>query len=325
MKKLSPTEDAFAKKLLLEISDTVKKMADEDPGILNLKITHSAVKDLRYSFKVFNQFSAQKKITMFGSARTPKKHPCYKMAYDFAKKAASKKYMIITGGGPGIMAAGNEGASQTSFGLNIRLPFEQDPNEFIRQSGKMINYKYFFIRKLFLVKEADACVFFPGGFGTLDEVFEVLTLVQTGKAKLVPLIFIDTPGNSFWKPLLNYIGKTMEKNGYISPDDHKLYSHCTSVSEALGIIDTFYKNFHSIRFYKKELLVRLHRAPTLKQLQKINKKFGHLSADSVWTVAPAQVHEQNEPHITHLARLRCRFERKDFGGLKSLIDEVNTF
>lgn len=316
-------DQQFAQKLVHEIERTVKKLAAEDPGILNLKITEAVVKDLRYSFKVFKKFSKRRKITIFGSARTPKNHPCYKLAFSFARAAAAKKYMIITGGGPGIMAAGNAGAAESSFGLNIRLPYEQQPNEFIHQSDTMIHYKYFFIRKLFLVKEADACVFFPGGFGTLDEIFEVLTLIQTGKAKLIPLIFVDTPGKSFWKPLLNYLQNIMEKNGYISADDHKLYLHTSSASDALKHIDAFYSNYHSIRFYRKELLVRLRRAPSLKQLQTINKKFGYLSADGVWAMAPAQEHERNEPEIAHLARLRCRFERKDFGGLRALIDEVN--
>lgn len=315
----------FENNILQEINNTLKKLASEDPGVLNLKITEAVIKDLRYSFKVFNQFSKRKKITIFGSARTNKKHPCYKMAFNFAKQAASKKYMIITGGGPGIMAAGNAGAAKSSFGLNIRLPFEQQPNEFIHQSDMMINYKYFFIRKLFLVKEADACVFFPGGFGTLDEIFEVLTLVQTGKAKLIPLIFIDTPGNSFWKPLLSYLAKTMEKNKYISADDHQLYTHTTSAEKALEEIDNFYKNFHSIRFYNKELLVRMRRAPNLKKLQEINKKFGYLSADGLWALVPKQKHENNEPDIAHLPRLRCVFERKDFGGLRLLINEINKF
>ncbi len=315
----------FENNILREINLSLNKLKTENPGVLNLKITEAVVKDLRYSFKVFKRFSKRKKITIFGSARTNKNHPYYKMAFEFAKQAAAKRYMIITGGGPGIMAAGNAGAAKASFGLNIRLPFEQQPNEFIHQSDMMINYKYFFIRKLFLVKEAAACVFFPGGFGTLDEIFEVLTLVQTGKAKLIPLIFIDTPGKSFWKPLFNYLTKTMEKNGYISPDDHKLYTHATSIDGALKEIDQFYKNFHSIRFYRKELLVRMRRAPSLKKLKEINKKFGYLSADKVWTLAPKQKHEDNEPEIGHLPRLRCLFERKDFGGLRLLINEINKF
>jgi uncharacterized protein (TIGR00730 family) len=319
------TEEEFAKKIHSEIERTIQKLSDEDPGILNLKITEAVLKDLRYSFKIFNKFKKRRKITIFGSARTPKTHPAYKMAYNFAAHAAEKKYMIITGGGPGIMAAGNAGAAEHSFGLNIRLPYEQQPNEFVQQSDTMIHYKYFFIRKLFLLKEADACVFFPGGFGTLDEAFEVLTLVQTGKAKIVPLIFVDTPRGNFWKPVLTFLEKNMAKAGYISSDDHKLYSLATSVSDAFKTIDTFYKNFHSIRFHRKEMLVRVRRTPTLKQLAQLNQKFGYLAADKTWTIAPAQMHEHNEPEISKLPRLRCRFEKRDFGGVREMIDLINTW
>ncbi len=214
--ELSASHGPAKQKILADIFRSALKLTQDSPGTLNLKISSSVLKELRYSFKKFAPYKHHPKITIFGSARTPENHPLYKLAKDFAAEAVKRNYMIITGGGPGIMAAGNEGAEKYGFGLNIRLPVEQSANQFIDAEKLLINYKYFFTRKLFLVKEAAAFAFFPGGFGTFDEAFEVLTLLQTGKSNMIPVVFLETKGFGYWEPLVKFLVGVMLKKGFIS-------------------------------------------------------------------------------------------------------------
>ncbi len=309
--------------LLNEIFKSALKLAKENPGTLNLKITSSVLKELRFSFKLFYPHRHTPKITIFGSARTPIKDPCYKLAKDFAVLAVKKKYMVITGGGPGIMAAGNEGAEKGGFGLNIRLPFEQTPNPFIDPKSMLINYKYFFTRKLFLVKEAAAFTFFPGGFGTFDEAFEVLTLLQTGKSNLFPVVFVEPKGYGFWTAFVTFLEKVVLSRGYISPSDSALYKICNTAESALEEIDKFYSVFHSMRFVKDEVVMRLKKKPSAAVLKQLHEKFHKQSMDGKFEISGPLAEEGNEPELEKFPRLVFKADRKDVASLRRLIDFIN--
>lgn len=308
---------------LNEIFKAALKLAKENPGTLNLKITASVLKELRFSFKIFAGHRHTKKITIFGSARTPPNSPLYDFAKRFAALAVQRKYMVITGGGPGIMAAGNEGAEKEGFGLNIRLPFEQSANPFIDPKSMLINYKYFFTRKLFLVKEAAAFAFFPGGFGTFDEAFEVLTLLQTGKTNLIPVVFLEPKGFGFWEGFCNFIEREVLSRHFISADDKVLYRVFHTPEDALQHIDLFYRNYHSMRFIKEKIAIRLKKAPSADLMAKIHKKFSALSLDGKFGLADALAEEGNEPELEGLTRLVFSCDRKDFANLRRLIDFIN--
>ncbi len=309
--------------LLNEIFKSALKLAKENPGTLNLKITSSVLKELRFSFKMFYPHRHIPKITIFGSARTPVNDPCYKIAKDFAALAVKKKWMVITGGGPGIMAAGNEGAEKGGFGLNIRLPFEQTPNPFIDPVKMLINYKYFFTRKLFLVKEAAAFAFFPGGFGTFDEAFEVLTLLQTGKSNLFPVVFVEPKGVGFWEAFVKFLEKEVLSRGYISPSDSALYKICNTAESALNEIDTFYRVYHSMRFVKDRVVFRLKKKPSPAVMKQMQEKFAALSLEGDFKLTGPLEEEGNEPELEKYPRLVFKADRKDVASLRRLIDFIN--
>jgi uncharacterized protein (TIGR00730 family) len=308
-----------------EIFRAAAKLAQESPGTLNLKITATTIKELRYSFKTFYPHRHKPKITMFGSARVPTGTPLYEFAKQFAKQAAKRNYMIITGGGPGIMAAGNEGAEEKSgFGLNIRLPFEQEHNPFVDDENMLIHYKYFFTRKLFLVKEAWAFAFFPGGFGTFDEAFEVLTLVQTGKTNMIPIVMVEPEGFGYWKALTDFMYGAVLSKGFISEADKNLYRVFHSTKEALDHIDHFYSTYHSMRFVKDMAVVRLKRPLKDSVVKKLNEKFGFLVAKKgKMKMSEPLPEEANEPELASLPRLVFPFDRRDYGNLRALIDFIN--
>jgi len=312
------------RKIISDIFKATIRLAKENPGSLNLKISATALKELRFSFKMFRPHRQSPKITMFGSARIAPSDPLYSLAMDFARKAVKRKYMVITGGGPGIMAAGNEGATaKGGFGLNIKLPFEQSANSFIDPEKGLINYKYFFTRKLFLVKEAWAFAFFPGGFGTFDEAFEALTLLQTGKTNLVPVVFLETPNCGYWSEVIAFLNKVMLKKGLISESDRYLYKVCHSPEEALDHFDAFYKNYHSTRYVGDVVSIRIKKALSEKAIDKINHTFSKfLSAGPIKASGPLP-EEDNEPEIKDLPRLVFKWTKKDFGTLRHLIDFIN--
>jgi uncharacterized protein (TIGR00730 family) len=310
-------------KMLNDIFRVAVKLAKESPGTLNLKITASVLKELRFSFKMFSTHRGVQKITMFGSARVPPETPLYQFAKDFGEQAVKNNYMVITGGGPGIMAAGNEGAQQQGFGLNIRLPFEQSANPFINSENRLIHYKYFFTRKLFLVKEAAAFAFFPGGFGTFDEAFEVLTLLQTGKTTMIPVVFMEPKGYGFWKSFLEFMDKQVLTRGFISENDKVLYRLFHTPKEALDHFAEFYRVYHSMRFVEEKVVIRLRKPLSQKLLSRIEKEFSRLSKDGNFVVGAALREEGNEPELQNMTRLVFPCDRKDFAGLRSLIDFIN--
>ncbi len=307
--------------LIRQIIVTALKTESSQIGRGDVKILSRALRELRYGFRIFKNYRDKRKVTIFGSARTPKTHPEYKQTLHFAKQMAKAGFMTITGAGPGIMQAGNEGAGKgNSFGINIKLPFEQSANEFISKDPLFIDCRFFFTRKLMFLKETSAVTFFPGGFGTFDEAMETLTLVQTGKADMMPLVFVDAPGGSFWSDWSKYMEKHLLKTGKISADDIHLYRITDNVEEAVKEITQFYKNFHSMRYVKDRLVIRVHKTPTEALLVKLNANFKDIIVKG--TVVTSPVLPEETDHV-NLPRLAFQFDRMKYGRLRRFIDALN--
>ncbi|MBN1848886.1 MAG: TIGR00730 family Rossman fold protein [Deltaproteobacteria bacterium] len=301
------------------------KAGQEDDGHVDLKLMNTSLKEMRFTAKAFQPYQHIRKVTVFGSARTKPDSTIYQMAYEFGKKLGELGYMVITGGGPGIMQAALEGAGPDySFGVNIRLPFEQKPNPILQGNSKYISYKYFFNRKVAFLKESDAIALFPGGFGTMDEAMETSTLVQTGKRNPVPIILIDEPGGTYWTRWIEYIKDNLLAPGYISPSDLKLFSQVDSPDEAVERIHRFYFRYHSLRFVEKRLVIRLISELDEQKVERLKTDFSDilLPGGSMYRSGPLQ-QESDEPELSHLPRLIVDFKRTDFGRLKELIDSVN--
>ena len=258
------------------IENALKLLTDvKDTG--DVRVIQTALRELRYSFRLFAPYAGKRKVSIFGSARTRPDSAEYGQAADFGRKIARAGFMVITGAGPGIMQAGHEGAGpENSFGVNIRLPWEQSANPVIAEDKKLVTFKYFFSRKLIFIRHSDAIVLFPGGFGTFDEGFEALTLMQTGKCQLMPLILVEKPGGTFWKTWDRNIRDHLLRNKLISPEDLGLYQITDNTDEAVKIITRFYRNFHSMRFVKKLLVIRLKREPNARDLAKMNRDFSDI-------------------------------------------------
>lgn len=316
------TGDSPHTDLLVEFIETVLRMRDLDRG--DLKILHRTVRELRYAFTVFARYRDIRKITMFGSARTRPDEPIYAVARTFAQRIAEAGFMVITGAGDGIMLAGQEGAGRArSFGLNILLPFEQEANEIIIDDPKLVYLKYFFTRKLLFVKEAHAFALFPGGFGTHDEAFEALTLMQTGKSDLMPIVFLDVPGGTYWRDWHSFIQRHMQGNGLISPADLHLFKVTDHVDEAVREITTFYHNYHSSRYVNGQLTIRLHRHLPDDALATLNRDFADIITQGAIQAGAPQGHEAEE--VPDLPRLHLWFDRVNFGRLRQMIDVLNQF
>ena len=307
------------------IESALKLLTDvEDRG--DVRVIQTAVRELRYAFKLFEPYSATRKVTIFGAARTQPNQVEYQQAVEVARKIADAGFMVITGAGPGIMQAGHEGAGpERSFGANIRLPWEQSANPVIAQDKKLITFKYFFTRKLTFVRHSDALALFPGGFGTLDEGYETLTLMQTGKGRLRPLVLIDKPGGTYWKAWDKTLREHLLRNRLISPEDLGLYTIAESVDDAVRCITRFYRNFHSTRFVRELLVIRLQRAPSDGTLAALNADFADILDGQPFTVASAFPDEVEDDDVPHLPRVACGFDRRSYGRLRQLIDVLNGF
>jgi uncharacterized protein (TIGR00730 family) len=304
----------------------VRLATDDDVARLDLKITNAALKEMREAFKVFAPYRSIPKVTMFGSARTLPEDPLYAQARDLAAALASRDWMVVTGAGPGIMAAGLEGAGREhSFGINIRLPFEQGANEFIVGDPKLVEMKYFFTRKLMLVKESHGFVALPGGFGTLDEALELLTLAQTGKAEPTPIVLLEVPGGTYWHGFRRFVEAEVVTRGLISPEDRHLYRITDDVQEAADEILGFYRNYHSRRFVRDELAVRLRARPTDDELAHLNEAFSDICTSGGFRVTDALPAEVAGHDNVDLPRLVFRFDQLHHGRLRQLIDTVNRF
>jgi uncharacterized protein (TIGR00730 family) len=293
------------------------KAGQEEDEKADLKLMNTTLKEMRFTSKVFGPYRNVRKVTVFGSARTQPDEPVYKIARLFGQKLVEAGYMVITGGGGGIMQAVNEGAGpEHSFGINIRLPFEQHPNPTLEGNPRLITYKYFFNRKVAFLKEANAIALFPGGFGTLDEAMETLTLIQTGKRNPMPLVLVDEPGGTYWSRWQKFFEKELLAQGYIDASDFHLFERVDSVDAAVGRITRFYHRYHSQRFIEKKLVLRLSSAIDQQFVNELNERFRDIitSRGRIYLSAPLPV-ESDEPEIAHLPRLIIDFNRKDFGRL----------
>lgn len=303
---------------------TVLRMAHDDRNRWNAKITLQALRELDHSFRTLERYKGRRKVTVFGSARTPQEHPMYALARELGATLARADLMVITGAGGGIMAAAHEGAgTDHSLGFNITLPFEQHANATVDGTDRLLPFHFFFIRKLFFVKEADALVLCPGGFGTLDEAPEVLTLIQTGKSPLVPVVLLDSPGGSFWQDALAFISRQLEANRYILPSDLKLVRMAHSADEAVEEIRQFYRNYHSSRWLKNQFVIRMQHRLSDAALQDIEESFADLRLSGCYRQQADSGVEHEEGNFSHLTRLTFAFNGRALGRLRELVDFIN--
>jgi hypothetical protein len=309
--------------LINEIKETADKLLRDGATRGDLKILSRALRELRYAFKVFTPYRRQRKVTVFGSARTQPDHPAYQQSVEFGRRMAEEGWMILTGAGGGIMEGAHAGAGrEMSMGVNIMLPFEQDANPVIAGDPKLVHMKYFFTRKLMFVKECDAVCCLPGGFGTLDEGMEVLTLLQTGKRDLCPVVFLDAEGGDFWEPF-EVLVEHLLKRGMIAQEDLALYIITDDLEEAVDEILQFYHNYHSMRYVRDKLVLRVQRAPSPSFLQMLNEEFKDLLTDGEIVSTSALEEEQDQPKLNDLPRLVLNFNRRNLGRLRQLVDSLN--
>jgi len=305
------------------VENALKLLTDvEDTG--DVRVIKTALRELRYAFRLFAPYAGKRKVTIFGSARTQPEKEEYKQAVEFGRLISEAGFMVITGAGSGIMQAGHEGAGlENSFGVNIRLPWEQSANPVIAEDKKLVTFKYFFTRKLIFIRHSDAIALFPGGFGTFDEGFEAMTLMQTGKSQLMPLVLIDKPGGTYWKTWDINIREQLLKNKLISPEDLNLYHVTESPDDAVKVITRFYRNYHSTRFVKDRLVIRLKTAPTSSALAGMNKDFSDIIVDGKIEVIDATPDEVEDNDNLDLKRITFNFNRRDYGKLRQLVDVLN--
>jgi len=313
-------------KLTREIIHTAVKLMRDDPSLGETKLVSRSLKELRYALKVFRPFMAQHKVSIFGSARTPEDDPTYRACVGYSRLMAEAGWMVITGAGDGIMRAGMGGAgTEQSFGVSIRLPFETNANDYIVGDPKLITFRYFFTRKLIFMWMSHAVALFAGGFGTQDEGFEALTLIQTGKAPIVPIVMVDAPGHDYWKKWDAYVRGALLGNGLISPEDLNLYHVTDDPADAAQHVQRFYRNYHSQRFVRDEMVLRIHRPLGRAELGVLNDQFKPL------LLTQGQITQQSEPleeergELPELHRLRFSSTKAGYGHLRALIDRVNEY
>ncbi len=333
-----PVDEAIEK--LIQLSDGIQrpeyvremilaslKAGQEDDESADLKLMNTTLKEMRFTTKVFGPYRDKRKVTVFGSARTQPNEPIYEVAMRFGQKLAEAGYMVITGGGGGIMQAANEGAGpEHSFGVNIRLPFEQHPNPVVEGNPRLITYKYFFNRKVAFLKEADAVALFPGGFGTLDEAMETLTLVQTGKRNPLPLVLVDDPNFPYWTKFIKFLEAELLSRNLISQADFALFERVESPEAAVAKINRFYSRYHSMRYVNGQLVLRLTSPLSTNNIRILKGTFqdillpqGNIASSGALPV------EREDSDAVDLPRLVLDFNRHDFGRLRSLIDAINDF
>ena len=315
----SGKEDQFAR-----ILRTVVKLAGDNAGRGDLRILSRAMQELRHAFRIFAPYRKVRKVSIFGSTRVQESDPYYQLAKGVAKGIAEAGFMVITGAGPGIMQAGHEGAGrEKSFGVNIRLPSVQAANPFIRDDPKLMDFHFFFTRKLMFVKEADAVVIFPGGFGTHDELLESITLAQTGKSQLVPIILMDLPDGTYWSRWREFLRENVMSRGYIVENEMTFFKIFTDADAAVNEITRYYRNFHSYRFVKQDLVIRLNHAPSPELIDRLNRDFADIVTDGKVRETDPLPDEVEDPDTLHLHRLLVHFNREDFARLRQMIDVIN--
>ncbi len=308
-----------------ELRATIDQLEADGTTRGDLKILNRTLRELREAFGVFHPYRRHRKVTVFGSARTAQTDPAYKQAVAYSHAMAQHGWMTITGAGQGIMEAGHRGAGvDLSMGLNIHLPFEQSANPIIEGDPKLVTMKYFFTRKLMFLKESSAVTSLPGGFGTMDETLEVLTLLQTGKQTMLPIVLLDAPGGDFWQHFGKFVMETLLADGMISPDDMSLYRITNNAEEAVQETLQFYRVYHSMRYVRDELVLRITRRLTDAQLDELNTDFSDILASGKISQVSALAEERNEPDLADLPRLKLRFDRKALGRLRMMINRINS-
>ena len=311
--------------IVREIILAALKAGQENSGRMDLKLMNTSMKEMRFTAKVFGPYREVRKVTVFGSARIRSDAPLYKMAVELGKQLAEAGFMVITGGGPGIMQATNEGAGpEHSFGVNIRLPFEQKPNPVLVGNPRHITYKYFFNRKVAFLKEAHAVVLFPGGFGTMDEAMESITLLQTGKRYPLPLLMIDEPGGTYWERLCTFLENELSGQGYISADDFRLIEKIERPEDAVSRIRHFYSRYHNLRYVNGQLVIRMSSPLDKKQLDALKAAYRDIliPGGDIRLSGPLE-EEMDEVELVDLPRLVVDFNRRDFGRLRQMVDAIN--
>ncbi len=310
--------------LVEEIKATADKLAADGATRGDLKILSRVLRELRYAFKVFTPYRRQFKVTVFGSARTARDNPAYLQSVEFGRRMAAAEWMVVTGAGSGIMEGAHVGAGQKmSMGVNIMLPFEQESNAVISQDQKLVHLKYFFTRKLLFVKEVHAVALFPGGFGTQDEGFETLTLVQTGKRDPMPIVLVDEPGGTYWTAWQRFVENELLGRHLVSPEDLSLYKVTDDVDTAVNEIIGFYSAYNSMRYVRDQLMIRLNHEPPDALVERLNSEFADILVSG--RIAKTTVHrlETDDEHLRNLPRLLMHFNRRNFGRLRQLIDLLN--
>ena len=307
------------------VSEALGLITDQ-PDTLDLKIATAALAEMRDAYAMFAPYKDRRKVAIFGSARTRADDPLYELTVGLARKLAERGWMAVTGAGPGIMQAGMEGAGrENSIGVSIRLPFESGANSIIAGDPKHVSMKYFFTRKLMLIKESQAFVCLPGGFGTLDEMFELLTLTQTGKGMPVPIVLLDSPGDPFWEGVDTFVREQLIARGLVSANDVDLYTITNDCDEAARVIESFYANYDSIRFVGDHLVIRLRQGPTDAQLAELNEQFGHLAASgAIERTEPFKIERRNDDKLD-LDRISFDFAKRGYSDLVAMIRELNTW
>lgn len=308
--------------IVREIIVSAMRLLRDGAARADLLLASRSLKELRHAFRVFRPYAHVRKVAVFGSARTPVDSAEWRQAHDFARRAVEAGWMVITGAGGGIMAAAQRGAGREgSFGVNIQLPFEQIANETIAGDDKLINFRYFFTRKVTFVKEAHAFVMLPGGFGTLDEGFEALTLIQTGKSEILPVVFLDKPGGSYWRGWHRFIRSQVERPGWISKNDFALFTVTDDIGVAMREIQNFYSNYHSSRYVRRKLVIRLRVPPNEAELAALNDEFADMLIGGPMVLSDPLEEEAGE--APGLARLVLELDRREVGRLRQLIDRLN--
>ncbi len=316
--------DPRARPILEALIGECLGLAADGTAVADLKLVGASLAEIRRGLACFRPYPQARKVTCFGSARTSPDSPVYRVASDFGRAIAGAGFMVITGGGPGIMQACNEGAGRRrSFGVGIALPFEQDWNAALRGSHKLVRFKYFFTRKLFFLKEASAVVFFPGGFGTHDEAFESLTLIQTGKSQLVPVVCLEERGGGYWKAWDAFVREQLLASGRIGEHDRALYRIAHTVEEAVAEIVAFYKVFHSMRFLRKRVVMRLNAVVENAVLDTLSDEFADILHGKPIRPCSAYKEEADEPDLLALPRVLLHFDGYGYGRLRQLIDRLN--
>ncbi len=310
--------------LLFEMIVSTIRLVREHNGRGDLKLVNAALKELRYAMSVFAPYAQTRKLSIFGSARTPPGDPAYKAAVDLGAAIAEQDWMVITGAGPGIMAAGVEGAgSEHSFGVGITLPFEERAAATIAEDPKLINFKYFFTRKLTFMKESHGYALLPGGFGTLDESFELLTLLQTGKTSPAPVVLLDAPGGDYWHSWYNFVTSQLLGDGLIALEDMCFVTLTDSIDDAVSEITSFYRTYHSMRLVGSRLVLRLNEPLAAEKVERLNETFSDIiTRGTIQNIEPTAAELRDGDNVS-LARIAFEFDRRHWARLRQMIDEIN--